>query len=87
MKFENGWTLHLIFHTMVENYYKLLGIPSDASQEEIKRAYQKLILKCHPDKTTGRILSLSNFTPLLVCLEFFLFGDFSKDFGKIERLQ
>ena len=37
----------------MDNYYELLNIKSDATQEEIKRAYQNLILKCHPDKTAS----------------------------------
>ncbi|XP_071812458.1 dnaJ homolog subfamily B member 6-like isoform X2 [Apostichopus japonicus] len=32
------------------DYYDLLGVEKDASQEEIKRSYRKLALKWHPDK-------------------------------------
>jgi molecular chaperone DnaJ len=37
----------------VMNYYAILGVPLQAPQEEIKKAYRKLVLQFHPDRNRG----------------------------------
>ena len=34
-------------------YYKLLGIPMDATYDEVRKRFHKLVLKYHPDKYKG----------------------------------
>lgn len=38
----------------VDEYYKLLGLPSTASPAEVKRAYRRLRAKYHPDRNKGQ---------------------------------
>lgn len=33
-----------------KDFYEILGVQADASEDELKRSYRKLALKFHPDK-------------------------------------
>ena len=45
----------------MEDYYKVLGVSDNASQDEIKKAYRKLSLLHHPDKNPGNVEAETKF--------------------------
>ena len=40
-----------------KNYYEILGVSKNATEEEIKAAYKKLVKQYHPDLHPGDNLS------------------------------
>ena len=45
----------------MSDYYEILGVDKNASQEEIKKEFRKLSLKYHPDKNPGNIEASEKF--------------------------
>jgi len=46
---------------MTDNFYEILDCEQDATTEEIKKKYQSLILKYHPDKQKEKNTNIYTF--------------------------
>lgn len=60
----------------MKDYYKILGVKRDASQDEIKKAYRLLALQYHPDRNNGDTTSEERFK--LISESYIILGDAPK---------
>ena len=59
-----------------KDYYDILGVNKNSSEEEIKKAYRKLALKWHPDKNNNSEESLKKIKEIIKAYE--VLGDEEK---------
>ena len=59
-----------------KDYYKILGVKKDASQDEIKSAFRKLSVKWHPDRNQGSKEAEAKFKEIAEAYE--VLGDATK---------
>ncbi|HSH13739.1 MAG TPA: molecular chaperone DnaJ, partial [Desulfurivibrionaceae bacterium] len=61
---------------MSRDYYEILEVSRSASAEEIKKAYRKIAMKCHPDRNQGDKASEEKFKEATEAYE--VLGDLEK---------
>lgn len=70
-------TLRVFYYFIsMSNYYEILGVPKNATADEIKKAYRTLAFKYHPDRNPGNAAAEEKFKQISAAYD--VLGDESK---------
>lgn len=65
--------------------YTILNIPDDSSVQDIKKAYRKTALQCHPDKNPGNKDAAAKFIQLKAILELLINPESRKAYDSLRK--
>lgn len=71
------------FKIKMKNYYYFLGVPADASPDEIRKVYRKLSTKYHPDKNDNDAFFAERFREVQEAYETLINEESRRNFDKI----
>ncbi len=69
-----------------KDYYKALGVSSDASEKDIKKAYRSLASKFHPDKNEGDAAAEERFKEISAAYDVVGDADKRKEYDEVRRI-
>src|ERR1051325_2689572 len=69
-----------------KDYYTVLGVPSSATQEEIKKQYRKLAAKHHPDKNQNDPKAAERFKEISEAYQVLGDADKRKQYDQMRQL-
>src|SRR5438552_15490400 len=69
-----------------KDYYKVIGVPASATQEEIKKTYRKLAAKHHPDKNQNDAKAAERFKEISEAYQVLGDADKRKQYDQMRQL-
>jgi molecular chaperone DnaJ len=72
--------------TTTKDYYKVIGVPASATQEEIKKTYRKLAAKHHPDKNPNDPKAAERFKEISEAYQVLGDADKRKQYDQMRQL-